>query len=169
MSLVASNQKKTRVTFDGQPILSKKVKSDHPMTKQKIIAEITELQAESKKRNTSNYDLQISLRYQFGWRSGKMFDISDGEADIFDPADYYVGNDAEFKKKFGDKIQDTFTKFVIYFVPKGGKAGGKDYHNDCLYNCLYSVLLTGIPKGWDTKRGFKIIQSVYIFSNFKFS
>ena len=103
MGLTLKDTKKSRVTLNGKPILSKKVKSEEPITKKKIEDEIKQLQASAKAQKKTKYDLVITLKYDFGWRSGKMFDLADGDIDLFDPADYYIGDDQEFKKKSDEK------------------------------------------------------------------
>jgi hypothetical protein len=156
---IFKNGVRTPLIYNGKPITERVFVSDKPLNKEQAISKIQELQKDAKKYGKENYSAIISTKWDHGWRSGKQFNFGAGdEIDLYDPNEYYKGDDAQFEKKFGKarhQLQNSFQEFAIFFLYNGSKKGGASEYNDCLYNSLYSALVCDFPKGWNSKRKFK--------------
>ena len=98
--------------------------------------------SKSLKRNGMTGIIEVSLRYEYGWRTGKQV---------------IIGNSINLYNEIYEEIdeQNFFDEFVIYILQDNNIAegGASDNNNDCLYDCLKTILGDGLP--WESPTAFK--------------
>ena len=143
----------TKFSYAGKRILETVFTSDVPRSKAKVIEAIKEAQKiclNSPSKKLLNYDFIVSLKFDGGWRSDKMFSITD-EPVLFDPEEHIESSgsnvvmnpDGTIKKKKLVDNQTEFKAFSIFLIPKSAPKGGcteKDKNNDCLFYTLAKLV-----------------------------
>jgi hypothetical protein len=91
------------------------------------------------KDKDSQYNFLVSLKYDGGWRSGKIFDL-DAEPELFN-VEEYVDNTGQNKHKNINLNQKYFKQVSIFKIPTTKKGGcTKNAHNDCLFYCIKDAI-----------------------------
>ena len=103
-------------------------------TKEHIRKTIKKLQKVAKDKN-STYNFIVSLKYDGGWRSGKIFNL-DAEPELFN-VEEYVDSTGQNKHKNINLNQKYFKQVSIFKIPTIKKGGcTKNNRNDCLFYCI---------------------------------
>jgi hypothetical protein len=118
-----------------------------------IVKRVKQLQATAKKNN-SNVEFIVGLQYDDGWRSDAKFGVDD-DPNLFDPDNYYQGDEATQPNARHVKKQDTFKRFLIITMPGPAPVGGNDDYNDCLYNAIQKICQGQIMESYDSPQKFK--------------
>lgn len=109
-------------------------------TKDDIIQTIKKIQKQAQAKQSEYNHYIVSLKYDNGWRSGKMFSIYDDKPNLFD-VDEYIDNTGQNKYHNINLNQKYFKAFSIYKIPIPVKGGcTKNKHNDCLFYCIKDVI-----------------------------
>jgi hypothetical protein len=107
-------------------------------TKEHIKNTIKKLQKVAKDKN-SPYNFIVSLKYDGGWRSGKIFDL-DSEPELFN-VEEYVDNTGQNKHKNINLNQKYFKQVSIFKIPTTKKGGcTRNAKNDCLFYCIKEAI-----------------------------
>ena len=107
-------------------------------TKEHIRNTIKKLQKVAKDKD-SQYNFIVSLKYDGGWRSGKIFDL-DAEPELFN-VEEYVDNTGQNKHKNINLNQKYFKQVSIFKIPTTKKGGcTKNSKNDCLFYCIKDAI-----------------------------
>ena len=104
----------------------------------------------------SDYKMMIALKYDGGWRSGQMFNLTEMPL-LFDIGDY-VDNTGQNRKKNINLNQTKFREFCIYKIPiiKTGGCIKQNSKNDCLFYCIREALgIDNLNLKYNTARKFK--------------
>ena len=118
----------------------KNKKNPQGATKDDIIKTIKETQKQVRGIKTEYNHFIVSVKYDGGWRSGKLFSIHDDEPSLFD-IEEYIDNTGQNKHKNIDLSQKYFKSFSIYKIPIPVKGGcTKNNHNDCLFYCIKDAI-----------------------------
>ena len=142
----------TRFSYNNKKIIETIFTSDVERSKATVIKAIKDAQKMSLADDKlKNYDFIVSLKFNGGWRSEKLFSLTE-EPVLFDPDDHLEESGTNIiiekngkieKKRHTVNNQDTFKMFSIFYIPKAEKKGGcreNSKTNDCLYETISKIV-----------------------------
>ena len=152
-------QRVLKAQYLNKPLKEAYFTAKTPQTRARI-TQLVKLAQKKAKEEHKDVDFIVGLKYEGGFRSGKLFSL-DAELDLFDPDTFYNGEMSNKVDKKGKSIhvkqQSTFKSFYIITVPKATKKGGADSYNDCLFHAIIKGLNgnDNIDVQWNSGEKFK--------------
>ncbi|MEI8301259.1 MAG: hypothetical protein WCG10_06610, partial [Chlamydiota bacterium] len=152
-------QRVLKAQYLNKPLKEAYFTAKTPQTRARI-TQLVKLAQKKAKEEHKDVDFIVGLKYEGGYRSGKLFSL-DAEPDLFDPDTFYDGEMSNKVDKKGKSIhvkqQSTFKSFYIITVPKATKKGGADLYNDCLFYAIVKGLNgnDNIDVQWNSGEKFK--------------
>ena len=152
-------QRVLKAQYLNKPLKEAYFTAKTPQTRARI-TQLVKLAQKKAKEEHKDVDFIVGLKYEGGFRSGKLFSL-DAEPDLFDPDTFYNGEMSNKVDKKGKSIhikqQSTFKSFYIITVPKATKKGGADLYNDCLFYAIIKGLNgnDNIDVQWNSGEKFK--------------
>lgn len=110
-----------KALYRGKEVLEFKCKGKY--TKEEIEQIGNEI---SKIEGLRGNQFAISIKYDFGWRAGKLVPFGDGFSLNFNAYEHHE--------------QEYFYEFDIFLIERPRTDGGDNEFNNCLFNCIQSVL-----------------------------
>jgi hypothetical protein len=140
--------------YRGKKVLETFFISNEEETLETVNEEVKKYQELAKKHN-KEFDLIVSLKFNSGWRSGKLFSL-DEEPKYYK---FHADHSGENADELGLNIDNNakFKQFAIFSIPKAPNKGGcvkNSNKNDCLFYAICKSL-SSIKEDVNTPIKFK--------------
>lgn len=117
--------KKLDIKRNGNNVIEARFQSDKGYSRDEI-KKITQ-QIRNRYKNKIDGSMQISMKHDFGWRSGHTTNIKQPKIHLYSIVDQYEQTHKE---------QENFNEFSIFLLPTELKGGCDGKRNNCLWKCI---------------------------------